>query len=418
MRYGHYRLLSLAAAIIGAITFSSPSAAWTYKLLYTFCKNGGTCLDGKNPVGGLLLDKHGNMYGTTTSGGAAGGGTVFEFSRATSTYNVLYDFCSKKNCDDGATPSSSLIMDKKGNLYGTTTNGGRTVGYSGWGEVFELVHSSNDSAWTLKVLHGFGGGDGGHPYFGALTYAGANTGALYDGKSTLYGTTSGYPAGTQSVFSLARVNNVWTLTTIYNAEDFGGVIFDSAGNLYGTSQEGGDCEGGGGWVYELSPGISWTPTVLHSFGCENDSGGPKDTLLLDSHGNLWGTTYGQPDPTCYAGDCGTVFELTPNGSTWTYQFPPIYLQPDGIAAPTAGLIEAPNGNLYGTASGSASIYEVVPGVGLNVLWTASCGTLKKCRTGTNPVAPLIVDKTGRLFGVMSSGGDRDSSAGTIFELVP
>ncbi|HEY1941362.1 MAG TPA: choice-of-anchor tandem repeat GloVer-containing protein, partial [Roseiarcus sp.] len=186
--------------IVGAVAEAS---AYTLHTLHDFCSQ-ASCADGSAPLGALVADSAGNLYGTAVKGGADGHGTVFELLKKSETdhrYRVLYSFCQKTNCADGDQPASTLILDTAGNLYGTTVVGG-----AGHGLVFEL---STGARPRLQVLQAFcrqtGCADGDIP--GApLTYAGADTGALYDGVSPLYGTTNaGGAHHNGAVFQLTSV---------------------------------------------------------------------------------------------------------------------------------------------------------------------------------------------------------------------
>ena len=243
-------------------------------MLYSF-----TGSDGSEPFAGLIADSSGNLYGTTQSGGASGGhGVVFKLSPS-GTETVLHTFTGGS---DGGIPRAGLIADTGGNLYGTTAGGGA----SNAGTVFKLSPSG-----TETVLYSFTGSDGSGP--------------------------------------------------------FAGLIADSSGNLYGTTQSGG-ASGGHGVVFKLSPG--GTETVLYSFTGGSDGGTPRAGLIADSSGNLYGTTqFGGPG--CGGVGCGVVFKLSPSGTeTVLYSF----TGSDG-SGPFPGLIADSSGNLYGTTlSGGAS----------------------------------------------------------------
>jgi uncharacterized repeat protein (TIGR03803 family) len=207
---------------------------------------------------------------------------------AASSEKVLYNFCSANHCTDGSGPLSGLTFDKDGNLYGTTFTGG--AGQScegGCGTVFELIPSNGK--WTEKVLHSFYPNGGGN-------YPTANP--ILDSAGNLYGTTpfSG-TSGAGVVFELIRDNGKWTEKVLhYFTGQHDGysldapMIFDSAGNLYGTAQDGGIY--GYGTVFELIPNNGkWTEKVLHSFNYDGkDGANPYAGLILDSAGNLYGTT--------------------------------------------------------------------------------------------------------------------------------
>ena len=274
--------LRLLATFLVASSLSAPLFAQNEQTLYNFS---GT--DGNSPLSGLVMDAAGNLYGATFVGGAYGDGVIFEVSRDASggwTETVIYNFTGGT---DGGTPANgNMIFDAAGNLYGTTVNGGT----HNLGTVFELTPSA--AGWSESVLYSFRGiKDGANPYMGLV----------FDGKGNLYGTTyygGTYDAGT--VFELSRAGSgQWTEKVIhtFNVTNGiyvpGGLAIDGAGNLYGVAQNGGTY--GVGVVYELSPGASgsWTGTILHEFTGANDGGYPyAERLLLDSSGNLYGTTQG------------------------------------------------------------------------------------------------------------------------------
>ena len=278
--------------------------SWTEKVLHSFTGNN----DGALPVVGLIFDQAGNLYGTTSAGGNNDGGVVFELTPQQDgswTESVLYRFCSLTNCADGEEPLASLIFDRAGNLYGTTWLGGSDCSICG--TVFELTPNL-DGSWTEKVLHSFNYNDGRQP----------KAGPIFDQAGNLYGTTwAGGNHDEGVVFELKpNLDGSWTESVLYSftnradgEEPTGRLIFDSAGNLYGTSSTGGDysrCPGiGCGVVFKLSPKATggWKETTLHTFHA-NPGARPFAGLTLDSAGNLYGTTSGW-------GDFGSVFEITP-----------------------------------------------------------------------------------------------------------
>ena len=274
------------------------SRTGTETILYSFV--GGTT-DGANPLAGLSMDSAGNLYGTTEGGGADGLGTVFEIS-AGGTETLLHSFAG--GATDGANPRSALVMDRFGDLLGTTYGGGT----SGLGTVFEISAGGAES-----ILHSFAGGttDGANPYGGVVL-----------GGDTLYGTTqNGSFEATQNggascvnsngcgtVFGLG-INSLPEYPTHSFAggpadgeEPIGGLLMGSDGNLYGTTYTGGSNPDGAGTVFEIS---STGETLLHSFaGGATDGAGPNGSLVMDSAGNLYGTTeYGGAD------GAGTVFQI-------------------------------------------------------------------------------------------------------------
>jgi uncharacterized repeat protein (TIGR03803 family) len=265
-------------------------------VLHNFNNNG---TDGAWPLAGLIFDAARNLYGTTSSGGTYGGGTVFELTPAADgvwTEKVLHSF---DNGTDGANPYAGLIFDAAGNLYGTTFYGG-TYNY---GAVFELTPAGG-GVWTEKVLHNFNynGTDGALPY----------AGLIFDAARNLYGTTlegGTYYSGT--VFELTpAAGGVWTEKVLHNFNNNGtdggtpyaGLIFDAARNLYGTTAGGGTYYSGTVFRVNANGG---RVQVLYSFGNGTDAANPYAGLIFDAAGNLYGTTF-------YGGtyNYGTVFKIT------------------------------------------------------------------------------------------------------------
>ena len=356
--YGYGQVFELTAGP------TARSGRWVEKSLHGFNFNGA---DGVCPEAGLIFDAAGNLYGTTVGGGTYNAGTVFELTPAGGgvwTEKVLHSFVG--NSSDGWWPSDGLIFDAAGNLYGTTTTGGTSV-YSctgGCGTVFELSPAA-DGSWTERVLYNFGG-----PPDGAVPH----DGLIFDAAGNLYGTTYAggayscgqYANGCGTVFELSPIGDGnWAESVLWsfgNGEDgaipTAGLIFDTAGDLYGTTGAGGS--GGGGTVFELSPSQGWEQ-VLYNFRNTYppmDGVGPEGGVIFDALGNLYGTT-----ELGGSQDSGTVFELSPSGGgTWTEQL--LYNFDGGSGAiPWAGLIFR-GGNLYGTTTqggnyGNGTVFELV-----------------------------------------------------------
>ena len=278
-----------------------------YRVIYTF--NGGAN-DGQGPLGNLVLDSAGNLYGVTEFGGSLtgeyGGGTVYKLSPSASgewSETVLHSFVGS---GDGFQPLSGLTADQAGNLYGTTSVGGA----NGEGTVYELSPNENGS-WSETLLYSFGARD-------------SSTGSVPAGEVTL----------------------------------------DAAGNIYGTASSGGSL--GYGVVFELSPNSgSWAETVLYSFTGNRDQGYPATQLWLDAGGNIYGTS----GPVRNGN--GAVYELTPtSGGSWTettlHKFEMCPTCSDGLV-PSSGLTPDERGNLYGTTlfsnTGGGTIYRFVPNAG-------------------------------------------------------
>jgi len=290
---------------------------WSESVLYGFCSV-MDCADGANPDSRLTLDQAGNLYGTTEYGGNRGFGTVFKLTPhpdGSWTESVLHRFCALPDCSDGAYPFAGLIIDGTGNLYGTTMQGGnlRCSDY-GCGVVFKLTPHP-DGSWTESVLYSFCGlakcRDGASP--------GANL--IFDRAGSIYSTTKyGGVQGVGTVFQLApNPDGTWKERVLHSFRTSDGsnpfnnsLIFDSAGNLYGTTSNGGgkgNCfgDGGCGVVFKLTPNSNggWSRTVLHRF-VDHPGAIPVGGLIFDAAGNLYGTTNGTGFDSR-----GSVFEITP-----------------------------------------------------------------------------------------------------------
>ncbi|MGO9516897.1 MAG: choice-of-anchor tandem repeat GloVer-containing protein, partial [Candidatus Korobacteraceae bacterium] len=282
----------------------TPLTPWLENLLYPFTGGG----DGANPnVGNLIFDQAGNLYGTATFGGASGLGVVFELSPSNGgwTETVLYSFAGG---NDGNSPYSGLVFDKAGNLYGTTSyGGGPGCGGTGCGTVYELTPSG--SGWSERIIYSFQGTSDGAQADGGLIFD--QSGNLYGG------TYNGGSGGGGTIYELTPSNGGWNFNVLYSflGTQWGlanRLTMDAAGNLYGTTQYGGANQDGN--VFELSPsGSSWTYTDLHDFTYGSDGGVPVGTLVVDASGHLYGTAFGGGANPCSGGyGCGVVFEITPS----------------------------------------------------------------------------------------------------------
>ncbi len=342
-------------------------AARNEKVLHSF--NGGN--DGAYPTAGLISDKAGNLYGTTTAGGTGscsnsdgdmGCGTIFELSPVAGggwTERVIYTL---QGGQDGSYPRADLTFDAAGNLYGATLAGGGGACNDlepGCGTVFELL-PGNGGAWTEEVLFRFqGGSDGANP--------------------------------------------------------ISGLVFDHAGNLYGTTEAGGGsaCSIGCGTVFELKPSTEgWTETVLHAFAGGTDGETPEGRLVLDKGGNFYGATnvggaYG----------FGTIFKLSPNtGGTWTetilYSFSLLDGHvPDGVISDKAGDLYGTNFN--GGHNGDGAIFELSAAGKENLINNFGGSGLN----GIQPRSGLTFDRVGNLYGTTQYGGGVNG-AGTVYRLTP
>jgi uncharacterized repeat protein (TIGR03803 family) len=410
----------LVIAVSLALTHDS-TAQSKYKVLYAFTGHA----DGGGVWDSVVFDTKGNLYGTTSGGGDFGYGTVFELtptSHGPWAEAVLHSFM--LNDLDGSEPDTDVILDSAGNLYGTTANGGA---YNG-GTAFELTPGS--SGWTLTVLYNFGA------YSGDVN---ARSGLLMDKAGNLYGAGAGGAIGGGAVFELTPSSGTWLESLPYSfcqrsgcadgSIVYAGVTFDRAGNLYGTTDAGGNpsCLGGNGCgvVYELRSvsGGTWKEAVLHTFnGAPNDGAG-SSRLAFDSSGNLYGTGGGGNHICFGSSPCGTVYKMT-RGTSGRWQETVIYDFTGGATGngpgPSQGLVIDQAGNLYGTTfyGGSTScgcgvVYKLAPGSGGT--WTYSVLHTFLGSDGAQPTASMVLHN-GKLYGTTVLGGS--GGAGVVFELAP
>jgi uncharacterized repeat protein (TIGR03803 family) len=438
-------IMALAPLILAAWTLPAPVET----VLYRF--QAGS--DGEYPLGGLIADKKGTLYGKTSRGGLrgvtscdGGCGVVFKLTpplkgQTAWRETVLYRFCSLPNCSDGILPQAGLIVDEEGALYGTTAGG----------TVFKLTPAVNgQTAWTETTLYTFqGGGDGTTPVAGLIA----------DRKGSLYGTTStggggncGVGCGTVFKLTPPRLGQTaWTETVIYrfcarsNCSDgfgpVGGLIADEEGALYGTNGGGGtgNWPNGYGTIFKLTPPrtgqTAWTETTLYTFQGGGDGAAPVG-LLFKKEGALYGTTSegggGNACPQVYqAVGCGTVFKLTPPGlgqTAWSETVLHRFSGGSDGAVPFAGLIADREGALYGTTylrgsgadPGNGTVFKLTPPRVGQTAWTeAVLHRFSGGSDGANPVyAGLIADKEGALYGTTQGGNGYYSttSFGTVFKL--
>lgn len=394
-RFARISRLCLTAAII--LTVALPACAeWKEKVLYSF--QGGS--DGATPAGGVVFDSAGNLYGATTEGGAnncpgpAQCGTVFQLTPPAQKggswpETLLYVFQGKTN-NDGSSPAGGVILDKAGNLYGTAAYGGAgnctlLGGNVGCGAVWKLTPPKQKGGkWTESVIYSFQGGKDGYFPWGDL---------VFDTKGNLYGATQ-----------------------------FGGGKGTTCNILFG-----GQC----GTVFELSPpkqkGGKWTEKVLHSFAGvasgkqHGDGANPNGGLVLDSKGNVYGTTYAGGN-----GDWGTAFELRPpttRSGLWTEKMLHRFQGSQDGVNPAAGLTFGNNGDLYGTtltgglSGGGGTVFRLTPPATRSGTWKkAILHGFNGTGGGLGPESPVIFDANGNLYGTtLDSGG---AYYGTVFRLIP
>ena len=405
---------SAALMIVIAVSLVLAPLAWaqsTYKTLYKF--KGGK--DGNQPIAGVVLDQTGNLYGTTQLGGSYGHGTVFQLKPNTSggwKKTMLHSFTGK----DGSNPYFDLMLDAQGNLYGTTIFGGKGhCNGHGCGIAFELIPGTN-GRWKEKVLSYFSGNVGVNP-------AG---GLIFDKTGNLYGTTTDWSysyTGPGTVFTLtANSDGSWTKSTLHTFDETDGynpsvgLIFDPVGDLYSTTDFGGD--NGEGVVFQLTPNSdgTWSESVLYSFTGASDGWRPQGRPVRDSAGNLYGvTTFGGQ------ADCGVVWELTPNSDgSWTESTAHTFTGgKDGCNPWGTSLVLDGMGNLYGTtnaggAQGCGVVFKLIPNS--NGGWKETLIHTFVDHPGCDSFSSLIFDAAGNLYG--TTGGDGSTTFGSVFEITP
>jgi uncharacterized repeat protein (TIGR03803 family) len=410
----------LVMAAIGAAALLGPAGATAarFKIIYSF--TGGS--DGSFPHAGVIRDTAGNLYGTTYDGGGdkcapLGCGTVFRIA-PDGTETLLHSFVGGR---DGAWPWDRMIRDKDDNLYSTTITGGKAgcSNSGGCGTVFRVAPDG-----TETVLHAFAGGiDGQFPYAGLAMDAKGNLyGATEFGGTGYYGCTDGFGSGT--IFKITADGREKVLHSFTGSPDgclpYGQLIMDTAGNLYGTTAYGGssDCPPlSCGTVFRLAP--DGAETVLYSFRDAPDGETPESRLTMDATGNLYGTTvYGG------AAGAGAVFMVAPDGTEKVlYSFCSQPSCADGFL-PYAGLYRDRKGYLYGTTgyggntscvNGCGLVFKLAPDGGETVLHAFSGG-----RDGQFPVGDLTSDNAGHLYGTAGAGGsdcaEQFDRCGNVFRI--
>ena len=418
-----------ATWLILGMMLSGFAFARQYNVIWNF---GSVPNDGWQPEGALVSDQSGNLYGTTRIGGVDEGGIVFQLhqeSDGTWTEAIIYRFCSviaNSLCTDGANPAAGLVFDGQGNLYGTTmTGGGFCTITDSCGTVFELSPpNGNMQTWTEKVLYNFCSDE--------------RNGLCLDGN-----------------FPLSQL------------------VFDTVGNMYGTTEEGGmghwGLNNGAGTIFELSPSAKgWVHNTLYNF-CTQGSGNacpdgakPVTGLTFDRSGNLYGTTENGGGSRGLA--FGTIYELSSNGGGWTFAVVYSFAVPIGPGAsvsfdgagnlysttkqggvfgagnvfrvsanhmirqvsfngtngnqPYSGVIVDSRNNVFGTTSaggtGFGNIFRIGPSGGLTVLYNFCSQT--NCTDGELPQANLLETETGKIYGSTIEGGANNQ--GVVFEVIP
>lgn len=327
---------------------------------------------------------------------------VFSLPSTAQTEKVLYAFT---GTNDGGLPMSGVVSDSKGNLYGTASQGGANFS----GAVFEVQPGSNGtSSESVVYSFSFGNGDGSYP----------TGGLIFDSKGNLYGTTqSGGTNFYGTVFELSPASNgTWTEKVLYSfsggadgGSPIGGLAIDGQGNLYGTTYGGGTK--GFGTVFELVSGSNntWTEKVLHSFSGGNDGSNPfAVTPALDKSGNVYGQTYNGG-----LHDYGVIFQLSPNSQgAWSEKVIHAFTGGSGDVAGIAGVVLDPAGDVY-----VAAVFAILEFVPMNDgTWsTRELHRFTGGDDGANAEGSLWLDSAGNLYGMSTTGG---AHRGTVFELTP
>ena len=426
MRIFGSSLRAAIAALAIVLVFSAiPTAqAQTFNVIHVF--DGTT---GSVPEAGLVLDRAGNLYGTTRDGGdfysgyrcqlyqQNGCGVVFKLSRHGSDwlFATLYKF----HGSDGGYPEEAVTLGPDGTIYGSTGLGGPcTEGAPfGCGTIFHITVPVTRPAsllqpWPEKVLYNFYEGDDGGPYPSEIVFYSA---------SNIYGTTVGGTYSAGNIFEMTPLGSGWTESVVYSF--LGGtdglyphgVVFDSAGNLYGATRQGGnyDCSPyqGCGTIYELTPSPpGWTKTVLHVFDQNSEGGGPGH-VILDQAGNIYGATRGAVNP-------GIIWELSPSNGSWTFN---VLYRFTGYNdwGPEGRLTMDTAGNLYGVSYGHGpsnygEVFKLSPS---NGSWTyTDLYDFQGGIDGCNPEGFVTLDASGNIYGTASGCGA--DSVGTVWEITP
>ena len=426
-------ILGKVLLVVGMTILVSTPSAWAhskYRSLYQFREG----VDGGLPYSSLIFDTAGNLYGVALDGGAHTFGAVFELTPNTNgswTENVLYSFCSLTNCADGASPNGRLIFDKVGNLYGATLSGGAN---GSGGVVFELIPNT-DGSWTESVLFSFCSltncSDGSDPN-GILIFdsIGNLEGNTVSGGANDAGVVFKLTPNTEGTWTESVLHNFCSFKNCGDGSSpQSGLILDASGNLYGTTQNGGNlnqCSGGCGVVFRLTP--TGEDRVLHRF-TGNDGAFPAVAgVTLDQAGNLYGTTEeGGSLSQCNGSGCGVIFRLAPNTHrSWTEKVLHRFTGGADGGFPVAGVTFDAAGNLYGTAEGGGNVSFCILRPGCGVVFKLAQNSKGEWhemvlydfldRPGAHPFAGLIFDTAGNVYG--TTVGDDKTTFGSVFEITP
>jgi uncharacterized repeat protein (TIGR03803 family) len=405
------------------VALLAPAQAQTYSVIHNFL--GGP--DGNEPAYGLTIDQNGTLYGSTFEADE-GTGNIYRLRYRNGFWqlNPLYVFTGGPN-SPGAVPYAGVVMGPGGVLFGTTAYGGEGScatwgGTLGCGTAFKLqppfsICVSATCYWIETRLSEFNGGSGGATPYGGIP--------IFDQAGNMYGTAFGGGSGNCAggcglVYELSPSNGGWTEKVLYTfnggtndgANPWAGVVFDQAGNLYGTTELGGAY--GYGTVYELSPsGSGWTEKILYNFQDQADGGWPYAGLVFDRAGNLYGaTTVGGN------GAGGTLFQLAPQGSNWNYQPLCSFTRQMGELAggPVATPAMDSAGNLYGATGGDGAygFGEVFKATNSGGRWT--CTSLYDFTGGNDgrlPRSNLVLDANDNIYGTAAGG---QLTNGVVFEI--
>ena len=401
--------------------------AQTPKTIWSFTDKNG---DGSSPLAPVIFDSSGAVYSTTAIGGVGTFGTVFKLTPPSGSgswaEDILYHFAGGS---DGQQPMD-IVFGASGVIYSTTYLGGSDLCYQGCGTIFSLTPASGGGSWTKATLYEFTGGEDGQ----------APGNVQVGPNGALFGTTAGggppggscHTVGCGTVWELSESGGVWTKTLIHGFPAATGdghgpnydIVFDSSGNLYGTTYYGGNSNYG--TVFELSPpavaGGAWTETILHSFtGASGDGGYPIGGLTLGSDGFVYGTA----SYSGVANDSGTAFSLTPpakSGGAWTYKVIHSFAGGKDGATPATTMTLDASGNLYGTTwnggssacyLGCGTIFKLEPGG--SGAWTETI-LHDWANSGQDPDASIVTLHDGLLYGTSEFFGA--AKDGTVFTMTP